>query len=199
MDIILDKIFILLHKPSSILIILLMTLVFSTYVLKIKYIDCFSIFINHVNNFRDDNNKFLIMPFTIYFIVPLIISLQLANIRPVSSNVIQIIFVITPILISMFFIILALLIYLKNEISQKQLDGTTYIIIKSVIKETYYTVMFEIMINVFILILCFISMFCNQFSYLENMLLYYLIFVLIINLLMVLKRISKLIDKNMNL
>lgn len=106
---------------------------------------------------------------------------------------------VTSALLIIFFIILPILTNLKSQMLNKKLDATTHIIIKSVIKETYYALMFEIIISVLILLLCFVHIFSNQLGYLESMLIYYFIFLLSINLFMVLKRISKLINKNIEL
>lgn len=184
---------------SDKIFILLIILAFSRYIFKIKYIDCFDIIINHINTFRDDNNKFLILPFVIYFIIPFMVALQLASAKLISDNDIQMIIHITSALLIIFFIILPILTNLKSQMLNKKLDATTHIIIKSVIKETYYAIMFEIIISVLILLLCFVHIFSNQLGYLEIMLIYYFIFLLLINLFMVLKRISKLINKNIEL
>lgn len=181
----------MLTNPTFWIFFCLVILLISKFVFKIDYINVSEIMKKHINNFRNQKtNKILIIPFFIYFIMPLILAVAISNIKLADKDIIENITVALSILTSMLFTLLALIIDMKGKIeSRNAKDGVKIKKLKVLVRETYYTIMFEIIISVILLVLTFAYMFIGEISLAITILIYYLLFLFILNLLIVLKRI----------
>jgi len=191
----LETIINILINPYYLLFLAIILVIVTKLIFKVDYINCFEIIDNHINNFRH-NNKLLIVPFCFHFILPLILGIATNNIKTIDTDVVNITVVIFSILTSMLFTLLVLILNMKEKVDTRK-KGSEVVILKSLIKETYYTIMFEILVAILVLILCFISLFANKISCITSGLTYYLTFLFIINLFMVVKRIHKIIEAEM--
>lgn len=188
----------ILFSPKILLLISLLFLVMGRYVFKKKYLNCFDIIKKHIECFRGLNNRISKVSIFLYFIIPLLIALSLAQIRIIDDAVINILTIIVSILTSMFFTLLTLILDMRKRIrgSKKYNAGDADLSTK-ILKEVYYSIMFEILVSVVILLLCFIELFSKQYSFIDSLLIYYFTFVLLTNLFMILKRVYKVIDKDL--
>lgn len=165
-------------------------------IFKLDYMGNFEIIRYHIDNFRNkNNNKLLIIPFFIYFILPLILAIAVSRIKVADKNIVENITVVLSILTSMLFTILALLIDFKGKLEQRTNNGPQNIRIKNLIREIYYTIMFEIIVSVLLLLLTFIFSITDQIDYIISVIIYYLLFLFIFNLLIVLNRIFKIYEE----
>lgn len=177
-----------------------MIIIMSRFIFKIDYMNCSRIINNHISIFINErNHKLLLVPFSTYMILPLIIAFGVNGIKIIDEDMINIITVILSILTSMLFTLLVMVIDMKNKVELRKLNnGSQMNIMKKLIKETYYSVMFEILISISLLILSFIYLFTQTINNIVSIIIYYLVFLLIFNLLIVLKRIFNIIDIDLN-
>lgn len=186
-------------NPYTIVVICVLIILISKFIFKIEYMNCNKIINNHIEIFKNSKNKFLIVPFFTYNILPFLIALGVNNIKVIDADMINIITVIISILTSMLFTLLVMLIDMKGKIDYKESkDGNQLNVIKKTIKETYHTVMFEILISISLLILSFIYLFIQKISCIVSIVIYYLIFLLVFNLFIVLKRVFNIIEKDLS-
>ncbi len=186
-------------KPIYILIAFVGVLLFSRYVLKLGYIKCFDIIKQHINTFKTERGKWLVLPIFIYCVFPLIISGALVTIRKIDKDAINVITVIISILTSMLFTLLTITISMKGSIKDNKTKSSAEIkLFNTLLLETYYAIMFEIFVCIIVLFMCFINLFSALSSCVESFIMYYLIFTMVINLMIVLKRIFKISEQSLS-
>lgn len=192
---ILEKI---LEPQNVIWIAIILILVISKFGFGLNYISVVDIVKNHLNCFRNNKGKLLIIPVINYIALPFLMGIATTMIKEIDSNTINIITVIISILTAMLFTLLTMIIDMKAKIKKdpeyfsKEAD-----ISKKALLETYYTVMFEILISIVLLVMSFFSCFAESYGSIQSFLIYSLTYMLIINLLMIIKRIFKVIDTDM--
>lgn len=192
---ILEKI---LEPQNVIWIAIILILTISKFGFGLNYISVVDIVKNHLNCFRNNKGKLLIIPVINYITLPFLMGIATTMIKEIDSDTINIITIIISILTAMLFTLLTMIIDMKAKIKKdpeyfsKEAD-----ISKKALLETYYTVMFEILISIVLLVMSFFSCFSESYGGFQSLLIYSLTYMLIINLLMIIKRIFKVIDTDM--
>ncbi|MEQ2595518.1 hypothetical protein AAAU22_07550 [[Clostridium] symbiosum] len=186
-------------STEGLICILAIIWLFNSCILKVKYTSLNSIFKNYLGCFKNEKEKFLIIPIVNYIILPIVLALIVARKRVIDPDIIETLTIIISILTAMLFTLLTMLIEMKAKIkgdpSYYSIEAETS---KKALIETYYIVMFEITMSVFVLIMCLINAFTKYFNVLQSFLIYACSFVIICNLLVIIKRIFKVIDTSMN-
>lgn len=187
------------HPEQIIIALVIVVFIISKVGLKLEYLSVTDIIKNHINCFRNSNNKrIMVIPILNYMIVPLMMGFAAALLKIIDSDMINIITIIVSILTSMLFTVLGMIIDMKSKINDNpNYFSTEAEISKRSLIETYYTIMFEILVSVVLLVLCLFNVFTQMFGTIQSFLIYSLTFLLIINLMMIIKRIFRVIDIDM--
>ena len=196
----LDKIVKLILKPE--IIVWIAVIIFygvSKIGFKLNYLSVSDIVKNHINCFRSETSKkLMVVPIVNYCIIPFLLGASAASIKTLDESIINIVTIIVSILTAMFFTLLSVIIEMKAKIkSNPDYYRTEAEISKKSLIETYYTVMFEILVSIILLVLCLFFVFTKVFGKIQSFLVYSMMFLLIINLLMIIKRIFRVIDTDM--
>lgn len=185
----------IISSPIFIWVIVIFIVLLTHYAFGMRYISTIDIIKNHLNCFRKNNGKMMIIPFFDYIILPFIMGYGTVLVKEIDSATVNIITIIISILTAMLFTLLTMIIEMKSKINQNpKYFSSEAEISERALLETYYTVMFEILISIILLVLCFVNCFMCTFGKLQSFLIYSLTYLLIINLLMIVKRIFKIID-----
>ncbi len=188
----------MLEPDVAVWIIIILIIIISKYGFGLNYISVIDIIDNHLNCFRNNNGKLLIIPIINYIILPFIMGAATVAIKKIDEDTIDIITIIISILTAMLFTLLTMIIDMKAKIKQDpEYYSTEAEISKKALLETYYTVMFEILISVVLLIFCFFYCFTAKYGKVQSFFIYSMTYMLVINLMMIIKRIFRVIDTDM--
>lgn len=186
-------------EPQIIMwIVIVLILLFSKLGFGLNYISVIDIMKNHLNCFRGNKGKILIIPIIDYIVLPFFMGAATTVMKQINADAINIITIIVSILTAMLFTLLTVVIEMKAKIKQnpeyfsKEADVS-----KIALLETYYTIMFEILISIILLMFCFFSCFSEKYGKVQSFLIYSLTYMLVINLMMIIKRIFRVIDTDM--
>ncbi len=178
--------------------VIILILIISKFGIGLHYISVTDIIENHLNCFRNNKGKILIVPAINYIVLPFFMGIATTEIKKINGETINIITIIVSILTAMLFTLLTMVIDMKAKIKQNpQYFSKEADISQKALLETYYTIMFEILVSVILLLLCFVYCFSNKYGYVQSFLIYSLTYMLVINLLMIIKRMFRVIDADM--
>ena len=167
-------------SPIGFIIIPLTIMILSAFKKYNNYLDVRKIIKEQIKMFKGNKSTFIII-----YVLPILISIGIAQIKIIDVEVINNLNVVLSILIAMFFSILSIIINFKND------DSENY---KKTLKETNNTIIFEILWSVFLLICTFIYMFVDKIEnaiivVIASFIIYYLSIVVLMNIFIVMKRI----------
>lgn len=183
--------------PYSWLVLSLILIVVAKILFKLDYMNCSLILSRHINNFKS-NGKILKVPFIIHFIVPAFLAIFLSKVKTLDKDMINNIIVIFAILMSMLFTLLVLTIEVKTKIeAMSNTIGGRINRLKTLLLETYSTIMYEIIVAIVLLIVSFVYLFNQEMVFFVSILIYYLVFNFLFNLFMLLKRMFILIEETL--
>ncbi len=186
-------------EPQNVMwIAVILVIVISKFGFGLNYISVIDVIRNHVDCFRNEKDKLLLIPVINYIVLPFFMGAATMMVKEIDKNTINIITIIISILTAMLFTLLTMIIDMKAKIKENPVYYSMEAeISKKALLQTYYTVMFEILICIVLLIFCFFNCFTNEFGSVQSFLIYSLTYMLIINLLMIIKRIFRIIDTDM--
>ena len=178
-------------EPQNVMwIAVILVIVISKFGFGLNYISVIDVIRNHVDCFRNEKDKLLLIPVINYIVLPFFMGAATMMVKEIDKNTINIITIIISILTAMLFTLLTMIIDMKAKIKENPVYYSMEAeISKKALLQTYYTVMFEILICIVLLIFCFFNCFTNEFGSVQSFLIYSLTYMLIINLLMIIKRI----------
>ena len=151
-----------------------------------NFLDIRSIFAQHFKVFRGNWLQF----FSI-FIVPILFSIGIVQIRCVDKEILNNLNIVLSILIAMFFSVLSILSAFDGQTSRDKYQ--------QLLTETFTTTIFEIILCLLLLLISFIVLFIGVFEKtvilkIVSGIIYYLTIVAILNILVIIKRIKVLFD-----
>lgn len=186
-------------EPQNVMwVAVVLVIVISKFGFGLNYISVADVIRNHLNCFRNEKNKLLLIPVINYIVLPFFMGTATMMVKEIDKNTINIITIIISILTAMLFTLLTMIIDMKAKIKENPVYYSMEAeISKKALLQTYYTVMYEILICIVLLIFCFFNCFTNEFGSVQSFLIYSLTYMLIINLLMIIKRIFRIIDTDM--
>ena len=175
--------------------IIILILIISKFGIGLHYISVAYIIKNHLNCFKNNKGKILIVPTINYMALPFFMGIATTKIKTINAEAINIITIIVSILTAMLFTLLTMVIDMKAKIKQNpQYFSKEADISQKALLETYYTIMFEVLVSIILLLFCFIYCFTKKYGFIQSFLIYSLTYMLVINLLMIIKRIFRVID-----
>lgn len=151
-----------------------------------NFLDVRSIFAQHFNVFRGNWLQFFGI-----FIVPILFSIGIVQIRCVDKEILNNLNIVLSILIAMFFSVLSILSAIDGQIRRNEYQ--------QLLTETFTTTIFEIILCLLLLLISFIVLFIGVFEKtvilkIISGIIYYLTIVTILNILVIIKRIKVLFD-----
>lgn len=151
-----------------------------------NFLDVRSIFTQHFNVFRGNWLQFFGI-----FIVPILFSIGIVQIRCVDKEILNNLNIVLSILIAMFFSVLSILSAIDGQIRRDKYQ--------QLLTETFTTTIFEIILCLLLLLISFIVLFIGVFEKtvilkIISGIIYYLTIVTILNILVIIKRIKVLFD-----
>ena len=146
---------------------------------------------NNFFNIRDILKKHFdifgdnILAIITFFVVPLLLAIGIAKEKIVTKEILDIVSLIITIFLSFFFALMGVLT--ANDKEEKK---------KTVVNETFNTVVFECTLSIILLLIIFIMIFCgsyewNIYTFMMSLIIYYLFFTITINIFIIIKRISR--------
>lgn len=151
-----------------------------------NFLDIRSIFAQHFKVFKGNWLQFVSI-----FIVPILFSTGIVQVRCVDKEILNNLNIVLSILIAMFFSILSILSAFDGRTR-----GNKY---QQLLIETFTTTIFEVIICLLLLLISFIVLFIGTFEEtailkIVSWIIYYLTIVAILNILVIIKRIKVLFD-----
>ncbi len=151
-----------------------------------NFLDIRSIFAQHFKVFKGNWLQFVSI-----FIVPILFSIGIVQVRCVDKEILNNLNIVLSILIAMFFSILSILSAFDGRTR-----GNKY---QQLLIETFTTTIFEVIICLLLLLISFIVLFIGTFEEtailkIVSWIIYYLTIVAILNILVIIKRIKVLFD-----
>lgn len=151
-----------------------------------NFLDIRSIFAQHFKVFKGNWLQFVSI-----FIVPILFSIGIVQVRCVDKEILNNLNIVLSILIAMFFSILSILSAFDGRTR-----GNKY---QQLLIETFTTTIFEVIICLLLLLISFIVLFIGTFEEtailkIASWIIYYLTIVAILNILVIIKRIKVLFD-----
>ena len=188
-----------LSEPYIIMrIVVILIIIISKFGFGLNYISVMDIIKNHLNCFKNNRGKMLVVPIINYMVMPFFMGIATAMTKKISGETINIITIIVSILTAMLFALLTMVIDMKAKIKQNpQYFSTEAEVSKKSLLETYYTIMFDILTRIVLLIFCLCYCFTKKYGCIQSTLIYSLTYMLVINLMMIIKRIFRVIDTDM--
>lgn len=194
-----EKTFDQILEPQNIIwVIVILVLLISKFGVGLNYISVTDIVRSHLNCFRNQEGRLLVIPVVNYMVLPFLMGGATAVVKIIDAATANIITIIVSILTAMLFTLLTMVIDMKAKIKKdpeyfsKQAEVS-----KKALLETYYTIMYEILVSIVLLLLCFFYCFSEKYGALQSFFIYSLTYMLVINLLMIIKRIFRIIDTDM--
>ena len=176
------------NNASIILFIVGMVVLIFSFSLKMSnFLDVRSIFLEHFSVFKGNPLQLVSI-----FIVPVLFSIGILNIRCVDSEILNNLNIILSILIDMFFSKLSILC----AFADKDNKNSKY---KQLLKETFNATIFEALVCLLLLFISFVTLFIGEFKqslYLQIISgsIYYLAIVAVLNILVIIKRLKVLFE-----
>lgn len=151
-----------------------------------NFLDIRSIFTQHFKIFKGNWLQFFCV-----FIIPILFSIEIVQVRCVDKEVLNNLNIVLSILIAMFFSVLSILSTFNVKTS-----GNKY---QQLLRETFTATIFEIIICLLLLLISFMVLFIGTYEALiflkiVSVIIYYLTIVAILNILVIIKRINVLFE-----